>query len=113
MAKVKAKLQWWVIPSIVTGSVAALTALGTLAINYATFAALPKRVEAGEQKNTQQDETLNKLTGIQETWQQIYQQQQQAQNTTRSRRCEYQEEDGAWWCRDDGCDGDDGWYRCD
>ena len=72
----KAKLAWWVIPSVITGSVAALGAVGTLIIGSAAWLTLPDKVKAGEQKNVQQDAQLQELKVINETWQKIYQQQQ-------------------------------------
>ena len=89
----------WMMPAIVTGSVAALGALGTLAVKSAIYITLPERVEAAVQKNTEQDQVLNKLTGIQETWQQIYQQQQQAPNQAAPRGLrEWDEQDVCWEC---------------
>lgn len=76
MAKRK-PLAWWVIPGVVAASVTALGALGTVIVKGAAYITLPEKVEAGERKNSEQDEALSKLTAIQETWQNIYQQQQQ------------------------------------
>jgi len=70
-------LAWWIWPGILTGSLAALTALGSLAVNYASFAALPTKVKQVEAKNDDQDTAIDKLTAIQQTWTEIYQQQQQ------------------------------------
>ena len=108
----------WMMPALVTGSVAALGALGTLAVKSATYITLPEKVEAAVQKNSEQDQVLNKLTGIQETWQQIYQQQQQVPNQAVPRTAvrEWRDpETGQWWCceEDTGCQYDKDWYRCD
>ena len=68
--------------------VAIVTMVGgmvTCAVKYAKFEALPEKVEAGEQKNVQQDAQLNELKVINDTWQKIYQQQkQQAPSTPRA-----------------------------
>jgi len=104
-------------PALITGSVAALGALGTLAVKSATYITLPETVAEAVQKNTEQDQVLNKLTGIQETWQQIYQQQQQAPNTSVAPPAirEWRDPDtGQWWCCEEwsGCDRDADWYQC-
>ena len=102
----------WQLPTIIAGSLAALAALGTGVITLSRYLTLPERVEASEQKNVQQDEAINKLTAINDTWQKIYQQQQQQQAANRPKRCEQQDADHQWWCRDAGCQGEDNWYRC-
>ena len=48
---------WWQIPALVGAGLAGLTALGTVAINYATYAAMPEKVKQAEQKNVEQDQT--------------------------------------------------------
>lgn len=59
------KAWWW------------LLAVGVAVSGFITFlATAPKRLEAVEQKNAQQDSSLDKLTAINDTWQKIYQQQQ-------------------------------------
>ena len=76
MAKRK-PLAWWVIPGVVAARVTPLGALGPATPKTPSPITLPEKVEAGERKNSEQDEALSKLTAIQETWQNIYQQQQQ------------------------------------
>ena len=96
----KRPLPWWQIPAIVTGVLASLGALGGLAINYATYAALPKKVEASEQKNAQQDEQLTELRSINKTWLNIYQQ-QQTPNQAVPPRVErlWDSEEQRWYCQ--------------
>ena len=48
---------WWQIPALIGAGLAGLTALGTVAINYATYAAMPEKVKQAEQKNVEQDQT--------------------------------------------------------
>ena len=107
-------------PALITGSIAALGALGTLAVKSATYITLPDTVAEAVQKNTEQDQVLNKLTGIQETWQQIYQQQQmpQAPNQVVPRVLrEYDEYNNSFWCcelsQQEACYENNAWYRCD
>ena len=87
---------WWQLPAIIAASVAGLTALGTLIVKSAVYITLPDKVEASEQVNKQQDEAINKLTAIQETWQNIYTQQQ----APRVKRI-WDDAAEAWYC-DDG-----------
>ena len=116
----KPKLAWWVIPSVITGSVAALGAVGTLIIGSAKWLTLPEKVEAGEVKNVEQDKALDKLTAIQETWQNIYQQQQQVSNPVIKREREppplltWEDADGTLWCCDPRTDCEDvgNWWEC-
>ena len=99
--KPKAKLSWWVIPSVITGSLAMLGGLGTCAVKYATYESLPSKVEAAQQKNVEQDQAIDKLTTINETWQQIYQQQQQqVPNQPAPQGFEWRQDDqGTWYCQ--------------
>ena len=110
----------WQLPAIIAGALAALGGLGTLAVHYATFATLPERVEAGEQKNVAQDESLNKLATIQDFWQKVYEQQQQATaNAPQRQRLAQQTwqdpQTGTWWCCPfgDHCERSDSWFECD
>ena len=111
MSVARKPLPWWQIPAIVAGSLAALTALGTGVVKLAGFLTLQERVEAGEQKNAEQDEVLNKLTGIQETWQQIYQQQQAPAGLR-----EWDDAAQTFWCCDladrQACFAQQRWRRC-
>ena len=66
---------FWQLPAIIAASVTGLGVLGTGIVKLSGYLTLPDRVEAGEQKNEQQDSAIDKLTAINETWQQIYQQQ--------------------------------------
>ena len=82
--KPKAKLSWWVIPSVVTGSIAMLGGMGTCAVKYAAYESLPQKVEAAQQKNEEQDKALNGLGTIAEQnqklldkWDKIYEQAKQ------------------------------------
>ena len=108
-------LAWYVVPGVIVASVTALGAMGTLIVKGATYLTLPERVEAGESVNQRQDESLSKLTAIQETWQKIYE--QQAPSTRPF--IPWQEEG---WCCDarlkEDCwlkdaQGRNGWWRCD
>ena len=71
------RLPWWQNFQVVAWVVGGLTALGTVAVVTAKYIELPTKVEAAEQKNAEQDQAIDKLTTINETWQNIYQQQQQ------------------------------------
>ena len=109
----KPKLAWWVIPGVITGSVAALGAVGTLIIGSAKWLTLPEKVEAGEQKNVQQDTALNQLSTIAEQnqklldkWDGIYAQQQQTHAPVPAVRLP--DPDPYWWQDEDG-----GWWWCD
>lgn len=85
---------WWQLPSII---VASLGALGTATVVIARYVTLPTRVEAGEQKNVQQDKQIDRLITLQE----YYQQQQQVPNlpAPRTPRWEWrQDEEGNWYC---------------
>ena len=84
------KPQWWMWPAIMTGGIAAFGTLGTIAVNYATYAALPKRVEAGEAQNEAQDKQIDRLITLQE----YYQKQQQQTQGLR----EYDGTDEQFWC---------------
>ena len=103
--KSESKLAWWVLPGVITASVAAIGAIGTLIIGSAKWLTLPEKVEAGEQKNVQQDESLNKLTASQETWLKGYQQQQEANMPAPPRPPRHQEwqdhETHRWLCSED------------
>jgi len=107
----------WMMPALVTGSVAALGALGTLAVKSATYITLPETVAEAVQKNTEQDQVLNKLTGIQETWQQIYQQQQAPNQAAPHGLREYDEYSNVFWCCEfqqrEACYEHNAWSRCD
>ena len=114
----KKPLAWWVVPGVITASLAALGALGTFMVKGAAYITLPERVEAGEQVNAKQDESLNKLTAIQETWLKVYQQQQAQQpplaNTLAPprppRHQEWQDpETRLWWCSEDDWQT---WWEC-
>ena len=72
----KSKPPPWQFPAIVSGIVIALGALGTFIVRSATYIQLPEKVAEAMQKNAEQDSAIDKLTAIQETWQNIYQQQQ-------------------------------------
>ena len=129
----KPKLAWWVIPGVITGSVAALGAVGTLIIGSAKWLTLPEKVEAGEQKNVQQDTALNQLSTIAEQnqklldkWDGIYAQQQHANAPVPAVRLpepepilrEFEEGVGYWCCNvaaewRQWCFDYDQWYRCD
>lgn len=108
-------LAWWVVPGIVTGALAALGALGTFIVKGAAYITLPERVEAGEQVDKRQDGAIDKLTGIQETWQKIYQ--QQAANAPPPRREPLRETDadGTWCCETtrERCWEEQTWERCE
>lgn len=59
----KAAPPWWQIPTLIGAGIAGLTALGTVAVNYASFAALPERTTKVEEHNEVQDEELDDLKG--------------------------------------------------
>ena len=104
----KPKLAWWIVPSIVTGSLAAMGAVGTLIVQSAKWITLPEKVEAGEQKNVQQDAQLQELKAINETWQKIYQQQQtQPPASVPVPEVRLPEPDLYWWQDNDGT-----WWWC-
>ena len=67
----KAKLAWWILPGVITGSLTMLGGLGTCAVKYAKFESLPTKVEAGEAKNVEQDQKLYNLSHIADQNQQI------------------------------------------
>ena len=104
----------WMMPALVTGSVAALGALGTLAVKSAEYIVLPGKVEATEYKNAIQDKQIDRLITLQEYYQQ---QQQQAPNQAAPPAVrEWKAPDtGQWWCCEErsGCEQDADWYRCE
>ena len=108
----KKKLAWYVVPGVLVASVTALGAVGTVIVKGATYISLPDRVEAGEQVNKRQDDSLSKLTAIQETWQNIYEQQTAHPPVTTWRE---EDDDGAWCCvasAYDDCWRNRLWQRC-
>lgn len=106
----KAKPAWWILPSIITGSLAMLGGLGTCAIKYATYESLPSKVEAAEQKNELQDDAILELKKTNEVWQQIYQQQQAPNRSTVE---VWRDDDGLQWCCETQCGETMNWWRCD
>ncbi len=107
--KTKKKPSWWMIPSIVVASVAALTALGTFITKSSDYIELPEAVAATQVKNDEQDSAIDKLTAIQATWQDIYQQQQAVPDIMvryhkRQKQC----------CNASRyhCEADEHWYTC-
>ena len=103
----KPPLQWWVLPSLVTASLAMLGGLGTCAVKYAAYESLPTKVEAAVQKNQAQDENLTKLNTIADQnqklldkWDSIYQQQKAPnQSAPRPRGLrEWDDEAQTMWC---------------
>ena len=101
MTRKPTKPAWWLLPSIITGSLAAVGGLGTLAVNYATYAALPQKVEAGEAKNEEQDDKLDSLIQIQEYWKGIYAA-QQAPNQAAPHVSKYWDDEAKRYYCDDG-----------
>lgn len=55
---------WWQLPAVVGGVVIGLGAVGAGVVKLATFLTVPERVEAVEQKNVEQDKTLDALASI-------------------------------------------------
>lgn len=117
-------LAWWVIPSIITGSLAALGAVGTVIIQSANWLQLPAKVEAGEMTNQRQDEAINKLTAIQEYWKDVYATQQQQQVRPppapavqpQAPLREWDDQDRTFWCcatTSEDCWERSTWYQCD
>lgn len=104
---------WWQNFQIIAYVVGGLGALLTVAVVTAKYAELPTKVEAAEQKNASQDEAINKLTVINETWQQIYQQQQQQQVPNRSMVEVWRDDDGVQWCCESQCGETMNWWRCE
>ena len=102
----KRTLPWWQLPALVTGGVAAVGTLGTLAVNYATYASLPSKVEAGEQRNELQDNAILELKKSNEIWQQIYQQQTQSRVQLRwdaqAQRAYCDDGQQQWWVNAQG-----------
>lgn len=130
----KRSTPWWMNFQIVAWVVGGLTALGTVTVMVARYIELPQKVEAAQQKNVEQDESINTLTAIQKTWQNIYQQQQQIQQRPANAPVtvkqpparmqkpdppafrEWDETDRTFWCCDLGlredCWKELAWYRC-
>lgn len=103
----------WQLPAIIVASVGAL---GTAAVVTARYVNLPAQVEAGEQKNVQQDKQIDRLITLQE----YYQQQQQAPNQPRPRQVGLREwdeqEQTAWCCSEDDrevCWEQQLWRKCE
>ena len=108
------KLPWYQNLQILAWSVGGLTAAGALIVGTARYINLPAQVEAGEQKNVQQDKQIDRLITLQE----YYQQQQVPNQVSRpsvpqpvpqpippttppppTLRVEWaQDEDGNWFC---------------
>ena len=89
----KKRLQWWVVPGIITASLAGLGALGTFIVKSADYIRLPEAVAAESQRNDTQDQRLDKLITLQE-----YQANQQMnQPASRSIR-EWDENGNCWEC---------------
>ena len=70
------KLPWYQNLQIIAWSAGGLTAAGALIVGTARYINLPAQVEAGEQKNVQQDKQIDRLITLQE----YYATQQQAPN---------------------------------
>ena len=64
------KLPWYQNLQILAWSVGGLTAAGALIVGTARYINLPAQVEAGEQKNVQQDKQIDRLITLQEYYQQ-------------------------------------------
>jgi len=72
----KKSLPWWQNLQIIAWVAGGLTAAGALIVGTARYINLPAQVEAGEQKNIQQDKQIDRLITLQE----YYATQQQAPN---------------------------------
>ena len=85
----KATLPWWQNFQVIAWVIGGVGALGTAAVVAARYIDLPSQVEAGEQKNTEQDLKLYDLSRIADQNQQILDrvtnQQQQAQQPSAPR----------------------------
>src|SRR3990167_2907468 len=66
----KKHLPWWQNLQIVAWVAGGLTAAGALIVGTARYINLPSQVEAGEQKNIQQDKQIDRLITLQEYYQQ-------------------------------------------
>ena len=60
------KLPWYQNLQIIAWSTGGLTAAGALIVGTARYINLPAQVEAGEQKNVQQDKQIDRLITLQE-----------------------------------------------
>ena len=115
------------IPALITGSVAALGAIGTLAVKSAVYITLPEKVEANEKLDAEQNKLLDRLTYISEQqvkqneyWQQQQLQQQipnqayQPPDISQVQMEEWQDESGRWFCCDPrtDCTLNDNWWHC-
>lgn len=99
----------WQLPAILVASVGAL---GTAAVVTARYVNLPAQVEAGEQKNVQQDKQIDRLITLQEYY---AKQQTPNQSMHPSRTVTPQEwqdpNDGSWWYCSQFCDKDENWRK--
>jgi hypothetical protein len=106
---------------IIAWAVGGMAALGTATVVAARYITLPERVEAGEQKNSLQDEAILELKKSNEIWQNIYQQQQRTPHPhglpERFRGLRETGEDGTCWvCASsdrDECYEQYLWRRCE
>lgn len=114
------KPAWWMIPALITGSLAALGAMGTLAVNYATYAALPSKVEAVEQHNGAQDKQIDRLITLQEYYQKQDSRQSVAPSRSGGPRWRETDAHGFWCCDEErlnDCwltdnEGRNQWWKC-
>ena len=67
------KLHWWVVPGILTASLAGVGAMGTFIVRSADYIKLPEAVAAESKRNDTQDQRLDKLITLQEYQQQANQ----------------------------------------
>lgn len=56
--------EWWKLPSLIVGGVAALGAVGTVIVKSAAYLVLPAKVEAVESTNAAQDKILDRITVV-------------------------------------------------
>ena len=87
----KKPMAWWVVPGIVTATLAGLGAVGTFIVKSADYIRLPEVVAAEAKRNDTQDARLDKLITLQEY---------QVSNRQAPRAQTFTEEDdkGRWVC---------------
>ena len=104
------KAPWWQSFQVIAYICAGLTAIGTGVVVLNKYLTLPDRVEAGEQKNQQQDKILDRVTAVLE-----YQQQIAQSNQPKSQVIKETDKDGTWCCYEgdsQACWDNHTWKQC-
>ena len=89
----KKRLQWWVVPGIITASLAGFGALGTFIVKSADYIRLPEAMAAESKRNDSQDQRLDKLITLQE-----YQANQQMNQSAPRGLREWDDDRQISWC---------------